>query len=354
MNQLLKYLGIALAVQVACVAAGLWLHDVCLLAALKQASDVSDTAARAAQTAWAADLSRSLPLAGLIALVWICGLLALGTYMVGKRFHDLLRSELARARDESQTREQALLRTRDAVIFGLAKLAESRDVETGAHVERMSLYSQRLAAALRRHPDFREVVTPAFVRLIGTSAVLHDIGKVGIDDSLLHKPGPLTHAERAEMQQHARIGAKCLREIEQRLGACNFLGMAREIAICHHERWDGGGYPTGLQGEQIPLSARIVAIADNYDALVSRRPYKEAYPHEHAVEIIRKGAGTMFDPRLVAVFLEIESQFREIARLHAIDPPNVADSEAPSRPSPAERDELGRVMSLVQNHQGDS
>jgi putative two-component system response regulator len=342
MNQLLRYLGIALAVQVACVAAGLWIHDRCLLASLERAPEAAETAERALRAAWTAELAQSLPIAGAIALVWICGLLFLGTYLVGKRFHDLLRSELARLQEESQAREQALVRTRDAVIFGLAKLAESRDSETGQHVERMSLYSQRLAAALRRHPDFREVVTPAFVRLIGTSAVLHDIGKVGIDDSVLHKPGPLTRGEREDMQQHARIGAKCLREIEQRLGACNFLGMAREIAICHHERWDGTGYPTGLKGEQIPLSARIVAIADNYDALVTRRPYKEAFAHEHAVAIIRDAAGTMFDPRLVAVFLEIETQFRDIARQHAADPTTApADNAAPAPCWPGEIAEAG-------------
>jgi HD-GYP domain-containing protein (c-di-GMP phosphodiesterase class II) len=307
MNRLLKFLAVSVALQVGSVTVGLWIHDCCLLAAIDGPL----------KTEVRTSIGDKLPLAGVIAMVWICGLLSLGTYLTAKRFHEVLRLELERSREQAHTREQALVRTRDAVIFGLAKLAESRDNETGEHVERMSLYSQRLAAALRRHPDFRDVVTPAFVRLIGTSAVLHDIGKVGIDDAVLHKPGPLTKSERADMQQHARIGAKCLREIEERLGACNFLEMAREIATCHHERWDGTGYPAGLAREQIPLSARIVAIADNYDALVSRRPYKEPFPHEKAVEIIREGSGTMFDPRLVAAFLEIESQFRGIAKQFA-------------------------------------
>ncbi|HVC97398.1 MAG TPA: HD domain-containing phosphohydrolase [Pirellulales bacterium] len=345
MHGLVKYFAIAVAVQVGCVAAGLWVHDCCLLAAIQRSVTPELTM----------ELDAALPLAGTIALVWICGLLSVGTYLVAKRFHDRLRSELERSQERGFVREQALVRTRDAVIFGLAKLAESRDQETGAHVERMSLYSQRLAAASRPHPDFCGTITPAFVRLIGTSAVLHDIGKVGIDDVVLHKPGPLTASERAAMQQHARIGAECLREIEQRLGACNFLQMAREIATSHHERWDGTGYPSGLAGNEIPLSARIVAIADNYDALVSRRSYKEAFSHERAVDIIRQGSGTMFDPRLVRTFLEIEPQFRDIARQFAVDPqPEDVDTSPDGRRSERKPEEPELVLAMAHSHEKDT
>ncbi|HWB09710.1 MAG TPA: HD domain-containing phosphohydrolase [Pirellulales bacterium] len=263
------------------------------------------------------DFKAAAPLVSLMTFLWLSGLLSICTFMVAKRLNDELTGELDRSEDRALHREQALLRTRDAVIFGLAKLAESRDSDTGEHVERISLYCQRLSAALRRHPEYREVITPAFVRLIEASSVLHDIGKVGIADAILHKPGPLTSLERTEVKKHAEIGGDCLAEIERRLGASNFLQMAREIALCHHERWDGDGYPRGLKGEEIPLAARIVAIADNYDALVSRRPYKEAFPHEKVVSMIRNGAGTQFDPSLVEVFLEIEQEFREIAELYA-------------------------------------
>ncbi|HEV3340034.1 MAG TPA: HD domain-containing phosphohydrolase [Pirellulales bacterium] len=263
------------------------------------------------------DFWAAAPLVSLMTFLWLSGLLSMCTFMAGKRLHDMLTGELVCSEDRALRREQALLRTRDAVIFGLAKLAESRDSDTGEHVERISLYCQRLSAALRRHAEYRELITPAFVRLIEASSVLHDIGKVGIADAILHKPGPLTSVERTEIKKHAEIGGDCLAEIERRLGASNFLQMAREIALCHHERWDGDGYPRGLKAEEIPLAARIVAIADNYDALISRRPYKEAFPHDKVVAMIRNGVGTQFDPRLVDVFLEIEQEFREIAELYA-------------------------------------
>jgi response regulator RpfG family c-di-GMP phosphodiesterase len=143
---------------------------------------------------------------------------------------------------------------------------------------------------------------------------LHDIGKVALEDSVLLKPGELTSNERFRMQLHVEVGAESIREIERRLGTSNFLEMAREIANSHHERWDGSGYPAGLAGEQIPLAARIVAIADVYDALSARRVYKEAFPHSECVEIIRKEAGKQFDPELVRIFLVAAPQFEEIAR----------------------------------------
>ena len=166
--------------------------------------------------------------------------------------------------------------------------------------------------ALRRHEEFSEQITPALVQWIGVSSALHDIGKVGIEDAILRKPDKLTPAERLRMQEHARIGEECLLEIERQLGQSNFLRMAREIAAAHHERWDGRGYPYQIAGEEIPLAARIVAIADVYDALSSQRVYKPAMPHEQCVELIRSEAGGQFDPRLVAVFLEMEPVLKNI------------------------------------------
>jgi response regulator RpfG family c-di-GMP phosphodiesterase len=199
------------------------------------------------------------------------------------------------------------------VIFGLAKLAESRDPDTGHHLERIALYSTRIAQAVRRHPKFRDVVTAQFVRTIGISSALHDIGKVGVEDAILLKPGLLTDAERHRIQVHAALGGDCIRQIERRLGNSTFLSMAREIALYHHERWDGQGYPHGLKAEDIPLAARIVSIADVYDALSVKRVYKEALPHEVCIDKIRREAGKQFDPDLVEVFLSIEPQIAEIS-----------------------------------------
>jgi response regulator RpfG family c-di-GMP phosphodiesterase len=258
-------------------------------------------------------LVQSLPALSVMTFVWVCALLSVAAYMVLARLHDQIERQRSRSASDALRKTQNLLRMRDAVIFGLAKLAESRDPETGDHLERISVYSTYLASALRRHPKFRDQVTPAFVRLIGISSALHDIGKVGVKDRILRKRGPLTREERATMQTHAAIGGECLREIERRLGGSNFLQMAREIAFAHHENWDGSGYPKGLAGAGIPLSARIVAVADMYDALASKRVYKEPLAHEECVATMRNESGRKFDPDLVEVWLTIESKFRSIA-----------------------------------------
>ena len=253
-----------------------------------------------------------LPAAGGLAFLWTCGLQCVVAYLILSRVH-VEDSRQRKITEESTLKNtKTLVRTRDAIIFGLAKLAESRDTATGQHLERISLYSTRLAAAMKKHPKFREVVTPTFVKLIGISSALHDIGKVGIEDSILFKPGRLTQEERLRMQKHAAIGGECIRQIERRLANSNFLQLAREIALFHHEHWDGNGYPHGISREQIPLSARIVAVADVFDALASKRVYKDSWPHEKCVETIRNEAGKQFDADIVEVFLQVESKFREI------------------------------------------
>jgi response regulator RpfG family c-di-GMP phosphodiesterase len=249
-----------------------------------------------------------------ICFAWIVALQAGAAWLV------LARASEADYRKQSQTesvslqRYNDLLRTRDAVIFGLAKLAESRDADTGNHLERIAIYSTRLASALRRNSPYRNQISSQFVQLIGISSSLHDIGKVGIADSILMKPGRFAEEERLMMQLHVAIGGKCVQDIETRLGQSNFLQMARQIALCHHERWDGKGYPEGLAGEEIPLEARIVAVADVYDALSTKRVYKEAIPHRRCVEMIRGEAGKHFDPVVVEAFLQIEADFAEVVK----------------------------------------
>jgi HD-GYP domain-containing protein (c-di-GMP phosphodiesterase class II) len=270
-------------------------------------------------TAALAALATPLLVAGAITMAWTCALLGIATYMIAAKLFDEISARRSQSEGETLRRIQSLSRTRDAVIFGLARLAESRDGATGAHLDRICAYASRLAGALRDNPRYADIVTAEFVQNIGISAALHDVGKVGIQDAILLKPGLLTAAERLRMQQHTIIGADCLAEMERRLGTSNFLEMAREITLAHHERWDGLGYPHGLAGEAIPLSARIVTIADVYDAFASQRVYKAAMPHHECVDRIRQDSGKQFDPSLVDVFLKIEHSFQEISRRYGTD-----------------------------------
>lgn len=211
-----------------------------------------------------------------------------------------------------------LKRTQILAMTKLAALAEKRDPDTGSHLQRIPLYCRALAEELRRDSPYADVLTGDYINGLAEASLLHDIGKVGVPDAILQKPGRLTPEEFAIMCRHPLIGSDVL-------SGANFLNMAREIALCHHERYDGNGYPNGLAGDQIPLSARIVALADMYDALTSRRAYKEALTHAQAFEMIKEPAtheraasilarqsGRHFDPEVMRAFLRSESVFRAI------------------------------------------
>jgi response regulator RpfG family c-di-GMP phosphodiesterase len=182
----------------------------------------------------------------------------------------------------------AVQSARNATILGLAKLAEYRDADTGAHLERIREYSKIIAQDLAMKPRYTGYVTSDYIDDIYNSSILHDIGKVGIPDSILLKPGRLTKDEFEVVKRHSALGGDALRAVETKLEGQSFLSLGKEIAYYHHEKWDGTGYPRGLKGDEIPLSARIVALADVYDALTSKRVYKEAYSHQEAMEIITK------------------------------------------------------------------
>jgi putative two-component system response regulator len=208
-----------------------------------------------------------------------------------------------------KTAERILsLETRDLALFALAKLAESRDSETGTHVERVQAYTRIIAQNLSDEVKACNGVDEEYIRLLHQTSPLHDLGKVGIPDTILLKPGKLTPGEFAIMETHTVIGAQTLDAALQRFPNARFLQMAREIAVSHHEHFDGSGYPSGLVGHQIPLCGRLVAVADVYDALTSKRIYKEAMPHDRAMEIIRRGRGTHFDPDVVDAFERAESK----------------------------------------------
>jgi putative two-component system response regulator len=206
------------------------------------------------------------------------------------------------------------LESRDLVIFAMARLAESRDPETGAHLERIREYARILAHELSRQPRFRDYLDGDYLRSIYLTSPLHDIGKVGIPDHVLLKPGRLNPEEFEIMKQHTEIGARTLEAALQAYPSAEFLRLARDIAWSHHERFDGTGYPRQLSGDDIPLGARIVAVADVYDALTTRRVYKPAYSHQEARSIIVAERGAAFDPDIVDAFLSREYDFLEVSR----------------------------------------
>lgn len=240
---------------------------------------------------------------------------------VAKPFHP---AELC-VRLKAGTRLLAL-ESRDVTIFVLARLAESRDPETGAHLERIRAYCRITAEYLSTQPKYREILNGDYVQLIYRTSPLHDIGKVGIPDSVLLKPGRLTDREFEIMKMHTVIGAETLDAAAQLQPEAKFLQMARDIALTHHEQWDGSGYPRGLKGEEIPLCGRIVALADVYDALTVKRVYKAAFSHEVARSIILDGRGSHFDPDIVDAFEAIEDSFISVRQ-------EFADAESPTNTS---------------------
>jgi len=239
-------------------------------------------------------------------------------HLVLKASSDFLRDKNGFLEKEVARRTQEVVAIQDVTVLALTSLAETRDADTGNHIRRTQHFVRALALRLAEHPRFKAFLTPHTVDLLFKTAPLHDIGKVGIPDRILLKPGPLTPEEFEVIKTHCVLGRDAIDHAEQRLGLdVDFLDMAKEIAYSHHEWWNGSGYPQGLSGEDIPVSARIMAVADVYDALISPRVYKEAMPHDHAVAEIQNGRGTHFDPDIVDAFLTIASEFQDIARRFA-------------------------------------
>ncbi len=214
-----------------------------------------------------------------------------------------------------KVRTHEVLKTQKTTIFALSKLAEIRDNETGAHLERMRNYCVLMGQLLKYTSDTDEIGNE-FLKTIFDSSILHDIGKVGIPDAILLKPAPLTPEEFEIMKTHARIGYEALEDASKGLGDDSFLTMAKDIALFHHERWDGKGYPTGKKETEIPLSARIVCLGDIYDALTSKRPYKDAFTHEQAIHIM-EDEYYRFDPSILKVFLDNNGDFDRIRKQFA-------------------------------------
>jgi len=221
--------------------------------------------------------------------------------------------------EEQRVKERTLelAMVQEATIESMSSLTETRDPRTGEHIRRTQNYIRLLAEYLKNQPRFSPFLDDETIDLLCKSAPLHDIGKVGVSDRILLKPGRLTDQEFEEMKRHTLYGRDTILAAEKKLGDTSFLRVAREIAYTHHERWDGSGYPEGLKGEQIPVPGRLMALADSYDALTSKRVYKPQIPHEKAVEIIIEEKGSHFDPEVVDAFLEVKENFREIALKYA-------------------------------------
>ena len=240
------------------------------------------------------------------------------TQLENKAMADFLRDQAAFLKAEVERQTQMVRAVQDATVLAMASLAETRDADTGNHIRRTQFYVQALANKLRTHPRFSAFLTDEMIDLLFKTAPLHDIGKVGIPDRILLKPGRFTPEEFEIMKTHTTLGRDAIEHAESALSVpVEFLKVAKQIAYGHQEKWDGSGYPEGDSGDDIPIPARLMAVADVYDALISRRVYKDGMPHEKAVGIIQEGSGSHFDPDMVEAFLAIQEEFRSIAARYA-------------------------------------
>ncbi len=234
--------------------------------------------------------------------------------------HARVRTQLAITRKRTALEELVRERTRelectkDAIVFSMGEMAEARDQETGRHLLRCRAYVRLLAEQLATLPEYRERLTPTVVDAFERAAPLHDIGKIAVPEAILRKPGPLDDEEQAIMRQHPEQGRRIIENAEKSIGTTLFIQVARDIAWCHHEKWDGSGYPRGLAGENIPLAARLMAVADAYDTLINRRCYKEPQAHREAVDRIIRGSGSHFDPLVIDAFTKVHGRFEETAQ----------------------------------------
>ncbi len=236
------------------------------------------------------------------------------THLKLKAAADFLRDKNDYLEQEVARRTQEVAAIQDVTILAMASLAETRDNETGNHIRRTQNYVKVLAEHLKTHPRFAYFLTDHTIGLLFKSAPLHDIGKIGIPDRILLKPGRFTPEEFEIMKAHTTLGRDAIQHAEDQLGMdVDFLHFAKEIAYGHQEKWDGSGYPEGLAGDAIPISARLMAVADVYDALVSRRVYKAPMSHEDAVAFIKNGRGSHFDPDICDAFLACQARFQTIA-----------------------------------------
>ena len=236
------------------------------------------------------------------------------TQLENKAAADFLKDKNAYLETQIAKRTQEISAIQNVTILAMASLAETRDSDTGNHIRRTQFYVKLLAEKLKKHPRFSHFLNDKMLETLFKSAPLHDIGKIGIPDKILLKPGKFTPEEFEIMKRHTTLGKEAIEHAEKQLGMeVNFLKIAKEIAYSHQEKYDGSGYPQGLIGDDIPISARLMAVADVYDALISQRVYKDGMSHDKAASIIFEGSGSHFDPDIVNAFIELQEEFKSIA-----------------------------------------
>src|SRR5574343_616819 len=251
------------------------------------------------------------------------------THLQLKAAANFLEDKAAYLENKASRRASEIEAIQDVTILAMASLAETRANETGNHIRRTQFYVRALAEQLCLHPRFSAFLNDRTIKLLFKSVPLHDIGKVGIPDRILLKPGKFTPDEFEIMKTHTTLGRDAIITAERRLGIeVEFLTYAKEVAYSHQEKWDGSGYPEGLAGDAIPISARIMAVAEVYDALISRRPYKEPMPHDKAVQLIIDGRGAHFDPDIVDAFIVLQDEFLAISQRYADSVDDIAEKTA--------------------------
>ncbi len=250
------------------------------------------------------------------------------THLENKAARDLLKNSNDLLAEQVALRTREIMAVQDVTILAMASMAETRDNDTGNHIRRTQHYVRALANQLKGHPRFSAYLTEAQIETLFKSAPLHDIGKVGIPDRILLKPGKLDAQEFEIMKTHTTLGKQAIEQAERGIDQnIDFLSCAKEIALSHQEKWDGSGYPEGLAGDRIPISARLMALADVYDALICRRVYKASMSHERATAILLEGKGVHFDPDVVDAFAAIDSEFRSIAERFADSDKDILDKQ---------------------------
>lgn len=276
------------------------------------AAEMDETDREMARRIRAAELGERICIFCIVAVTVICVMLCVGITSRLEKYKNQLEEENERKTQDLVRHNRKMLSIQENAIIGMADLIENRDQDTGEHVKRTSRYVELLARAAQRAGYCSQVLTDDYVELLVKAAPLHDIGKIAVSDTILQKPGRLTAEEFEAMKEHTTAGGRIVVEVLKGIEEKGYIDIASQVAAFHHEKWDGSGYPNGLHGETIPLGARIMAVADVFDALVSKRCYKEPMPVSEAFRVIRESGGSHFDPELVRIFGEIRGGVEEV------------------------------------------